>query len=141
MVGLARPDVAHLQSFNELAKKGREGKVIPVKDIKDIGRREPVVVLPHTSYLTHAVEIFGSGVHRIVVAREGSQDILGILTQLRLVRFFWEHGRDFPQIDKLFPTSLMDLRIGSKVVKSIKYGNSLYCILCKLIFSPVVTAH
>ena len=121
VVGLARPDVAHLQSFNELAKKGREGKMIPVKDIKDFGRREPVVVLPNTSYLSHAVEMFGSGVHRILIAEEGSQDIVGILTQLRLVRFFWENGRDFQPIDKLFPGTLMDLRVGSKAVRSIKY--------------------
>lgn len=121
VVGLARPDVAHLQSFNELARKGREGRLIPVKDLKELGRREPMVTLPHNSYLTHAVEIFGSGVHRILVAREGSHDIIGILTQLRLMRFFWENGRSFPQIDKLFPSSLADLRIGSKAVKSIKY--------------------
>ena len=120
VVGLARPDVGHLQSFNELARKGREGKVIPVKDIKDLGRREPLVVLPHTAKLTQAVETFGSGVHRIMIAQEGTQDIIGILTQLRLVRFFWENGRDFPQIDRIFPNSLMDLRVGSKAVRSIK---------------------
>ena len=120
VVGLAHPDLAHLQSFNELARKGREGKSVPVKDIKDIGRREPLVVLPHTAKLPQAVEIFGSGVHRILVAREGTQDIYGILTQLRLVRFFWENGRNFPAIDRLFPSSLMDLRVGNKMVTSIK---------------------
>ncbi|KAL9048131.1 MAG: hypothetical protein Q9162_007849 [Coniocarpon cinnabarinum] len=120
VVGLARPDIAHLQSFNELARKGREGQVVPVKDIKDIGRREPAVLLPHTARIPHAVEIFGSGVHRILIAREGTQEIIGILTQLRLVKFFWENGRNFPQIDRLFPSSLMDLRIGNKAVTAIK---------------------
>ena len=109
-----------MESFNELAKKGREGKKIPVKDIKEIGRGERIVVLPRSSLLPRAVETFGSGVHRILITEEDEQSVVGILTQLRLVRFFWENGRNFPQIDRLFPNSLADLRIGSRAVKSIK---------------------
>lgn len=120
VVGLARPDEDHLSSFDELARKGRSGKPVPLRDLSEIGRREEVVRLPHTANLPHAVEMFASGVHRIIVVKEGSQDVVGVLSQLRLVRFFWEYGRHFPAIEPLFARSLQELSVGSKAVKSIK---------------------
>ena len=96
-----------MQTFTELARRGREGRTIPLKELKEVTKREPIVVLPQNAKLPQAVEIFGSGVHRLLVTKEGTQDVIGILTQLRLVRFFWENGRDFPHIDKLYANSLM----------------------------------
>lgn len=120
VVGLAKPDEEHISSFDELAKKAREGKIIPLRDIKDIGRKEEFLTLPHTANLTLAVAAFASGIHRIIVTREGTMDVIGVLTQLRLVRFFWENGRNFPAIDTLCPSTLKDLHIGSHTVTSIK---------------------
>ena len=120
VVGLAHPDENHSTSFDEIAKRARSGKPVPLRDLGDLTGREMIVRLPQKSTLPHAVEIFASGVHRILVVREGTQDVIGVLSQLRLVRFFLEYGRQFPAIEPLFNFSLTELHIGSKIVKSIK---------------------
>jgi hypothetical protein len=120
VVGLSQPAESDISSFNELARKGREGKEIPLRDVKDLGRKEPLITLPHTASLTKAVEIFGSGIHRVVIVKEHTMDVVGVLTQLRLVSFFWENGRAFPAIEELFPQTLQNLNIGSHSVYAIK---------------------
>jgi hypothetical protein len=120
VVGLAHPTESETASFAELAKKGREGKPIPLKDVKNLGPKEPLIVLPHTADLTKAMEVFGSGVHRVLVAEEGKTDVVGVLTQLRLVRFFWENRQSFPAVDQLYPSLIKDLHLGSHSVVAIK---------------------
>ncbi|KAI8939478.1 cell separation during budding [Plenodomus lindquistii] len=120
VVGLAHPDEGDIASFDELAKKGREGKPIPLKDVKEVGgKKEPLITLPETADLTKAIEVFGSGVHRVLVAEEGTTNVTGILTQLRLVQFFWENRQSFPAVDQLYPYQLKDLNLGSKHVLAI----------------------
>lgn len=63
--------------------------------MKDLGKKEPLITLPHTADLTKAMEVFGSGVHRVLVAKEGTTDVVGVLTQLRMVSFFWENRASF----------------------------------------------
>jgi hypothetical protein len=70
--------------------------------------------------LTKAVEVLGSGVHRVIIVREGTTEVIGILSQLRLVKFLWENGKCFPTIDQLYPHTIRDLLIGSQHVVSIK---------------------
>jgi hypothetical protein len=120
-VGLAQPDEDQISSFQELVKKARQGSKIPLKDVKDLGRKDPLVTLPHTANLMKAIEAFGGGTHRIIVIKEGTQEVVGVLSQGSLVRFLWENGRSFPVIDQLYPQYLRDLRIGSQNVISIKY--------------------
>ncbi len=120
VVGLTRPDEGSISSFNELARKGREGKTIPLKDVKDLGKKEPLVTLQCNASLTRAVEIFGSGIHRIIVTEEASADVIGILSQSTLVKFFWENGRNFPALEQLFPFTLKELNLGSHTVIAIK---------------------
>lgn len=123
IVGLAHPtaDDPHGFAVSEVARKGRERKDIPLRDIQGIGKREPIVTLPHTETLTKAVEILGSGVHRTLLTRGNTSDVVGVLTQLRLVRFFWENGRTFPEIERLYGSSLVDLhQVGIRGVVSIK---------------------
>ncbi|EAT78143.1 protein SDS23 [Parastagonospora nodorum] len=120
VVGLAHPDEEDVASFDELAKKGREGKPIPLRDVKEVGnKKEPLITLPHTADLTKAIEVFGSGVHRVLVAEEGTTDVIGVLTQLQLVKFFWENRQSFPDVDQLYPRLIKDLAIGSKTVLAI----------------------
>ncbi|PSN62875.1 hypothetical protein BS50DRAFT_577758 [Corynespora cassiicola Philippines] len=119
VVGLAHPEEADVASFDELARKGREGKPIPLKDVKDLGKKEPLITLPESADLTKAVEVFGSGVHRVLVAEENGTDIVGVLTQLRLVKFFWENRQSFPAVDQLYPQLIRDLNIGSHSVFAI----------------------
>ncbi|MCJ1250051.1 cell separation during budding [Trapelia coarctata] len=117
--GSLRPDHEHLAFFDALAKKAQQGQKIPLKDAKALGTKEPFVVLPNTANLTKAVETFGGGVHRIVVVQEGTDNVTGVLSQLKLVKFLWENGRSFPIIDQLYPQSIRELSIGSQNVISI----------------------
>ncbi|KAF2129775.1 hypothetical protein P153DRAFT_385007 [Dothidotthia symphoricarpi CBS 119687] len=120
VVGLAHPDQEDIASFDELAKKGREGKPIPLRDVKEVGmKKEPLITLPETADLTKAIEVFGSGVHRVLVTKEDTTDVIGVLTQLTLVRFFWENRQSFPAVDQLYPQLIKDLDIGSKSVLAI----------------------
>ncbi|KAI9834242.1 MAG: hypothetical protein M1819_003080 [Sarea resinae] len=125
VVGLARPEEDQIESFQELAKNAREGNKIPVKDVKDLGKKEPLVTLSSTESLTKAVEIFGSGVHRIGIVEEGTTNIIGILSQLKLVKFLWQNTGSFPVIDQLSQQYLKDLGIGSKQVIGINGDRKL----------------
>ena len=121
IMGLYQPDEDEdLSSFEELAKKARAGGTIPVKLVKDLGKKGPFVTVPESAPLTRVVEVLGSGVHRIAVVREGTNHVIGIISQLRLVRFFWEFGRCFSSIEALYPINLRDLNIGSSSIISIK---------------------
>lgn len=120
-MGVYQPeDEEDTASFQELARKARAGRSIPVKLVKDLGKKAPFVTVCENEGLAKVVEIFGSGVHRIAVVKEGTDQVIGILSQSRLIGFFWEHGRSFPVIDQLYPCSLRDLNIGSSRVISIK---------------------
>lgn len=79
-----------------------------------------MITLSQNADLTKAMEVFGSGVHRILVAEEGTTNVIGILTQLRLVQFFWENRQNFPAVDQLYPSLIKDLQIGSHSVVAIK---------------------
>ena len=120
VVGLSQPDEEHIQDFQALAKKAREGRPIPLIDVKNLGRKEPLTKLPHTADLMKAVETFGQGVHRILVVQEKTDQVIGMLSQSRLVKFLWENGKSFPTIHQLLPQYLRDLKIGSNEVVSIK---------------------
>ncbi len=120
VVGLAQPDEGHIEDFKELARKARTGAVIPLKDVKDLGRKEPLIKLPNTASLIQAIETFGSGVHRVIVVEQHTDEVVGILSQSRVVKFLWETGGSFPVIDQLYPQYLRDLKLGSHQVVSIK---------------------
>jgi len=118
------PDDEHLVVFQNLAKKAQQGHKIPLRDAKSLGNKEPFVTLPHSSDLTSAMELFGGGVHRIVIVKEGTLDVVGILSQSRLVKFLWENGKSFPTIDRLYANEIQALGIGSQHLISIKYAVS-----------------
>ena len=120
--GLTRPDEDLLPAYEELARKARDNIPIPMRDVKELGRKEPLTTLPSSASLMMAVETFGGGVHRVVVIDEHrDSEVIGIVSQFRLVKFLWENGRCFPVLDQLYPQSLRDLKIGSHRVISIKY--------------------
>lgn len=120
VIGIARADEDRIQDFRQVAMKAKEGAAIPVRDIMNLAQKEPLTLLPHTANLLKAVETFGRGIHRIIVVREGTQEVMSLLSQTKLVRFLWENGRSFPVIDQLYPQYLRDLKIGSNQVVSIK---------------------
>jgi len=120
VIGVARADEDRIQDFRQIAMKAKEGVAIPVREVMNLAQKEPLTLLPHTANLLKAVETFGTGIHRIVVVREGTEEVMGLLSQTKLVRFLWENGRSFPVIDQLYPQYLRDLKIGSNQVISIK---------------------
>ena len=124
----------HLDTFQNLAKKAQTGQKIPLRDAKSLGNKEPFVTLPHSADLTAVVELFGGGVHRIVVVKEGGNEVVGILSQLTLVRFLWENGRCFPVIDQLYAKEIQELGIGSQNLISIK---SVFKVLRKQMIANV----
>lgn len=119
--GLTMPDEELLPAYDELARKARENIPIPMRDVKELGRKEPLTTLPASASVTTAVEVFGGGVHRVIVIDSQRGQVLGIFSQFRLVKFLWENGRCFPVLEQLYPQSLRDLRLGSHAVISIKY--------------------
>ena len=118
--GQLHPDEEHLPLFQTLARKAQLGQKVPLRDAKAVGPGEPFITIPHTANLTRAVEVFGGGVHRVIVVKEGGDRVVGILSQLTLVKFLWENGQSFPIIDQMYPQTLKDLGIGSQRVISIK---------------------
>lgn len=120
VLGLAPSSENPIQDFVELGNKAREGKAIPVMDVKDLGRKEPLTFLPESANLQRAIETFGQGVHRVIIMKDGSDEFIGILSQSRLVKFLWENGRSFPVLEQLYSQYLRDLQIGSKNVVSVK---------------------
>lgn len=119
VVGLAKPDEQNLALFDSIAKRAQERVSIPLRDIQPLCRKELLITLPADQNLAHAVEVLGSGIHRILVTDSSSQ-VVGILSQLTLLEFFWNEGVNFPTIDRLYPLPLRDLQIGSQQIIAIK---------------------
>lgn len=116
VLGLSLPD----DSAQQLSNRARGGEAIPMADLLDhLGARELPAFLPHTADLTQAMEVLGGGSHRLIICKEGTSEVLGIVSQLRLVRFFWENHQNFVATEALYAHSLRELRLGAKVVVSI----------------------
>ena len=120
VVGLSKPDDEHAEDFIQLARRAREGKPIPLREIRDLSKKEPLTFLDENADLIKAIETFGKGVHRVVVRNEETGKVTGVLSQSRLIRFLWENGRSFPVLEQLYTQHLRDLKIGSNDVISVK---------------------
>jgi hypothetical protein len=91
-------------SFQDLVKKAREGDHnIPVKLVGDMGIKDPFIMLPETATLARVVEIMASGVHRVAVTREnGPKNVIGVLSQRRVVKYFWDNVRAFTDLEPYY---------------------------------------
>lgn len=124
VVGLAKPEEEHVALCNEIAKKAQARESIPLRDIQPICRRDELIALAADEKLERAVEIFGSGIHRLLVLDQESE-VVGILSQLRLVEFFWNEAVSFPSVERLYPYLLRDLGIGSHRIIAINADSPL----------------
>jgi len=120
VVGLAKPDEEHVKLYDSIAKRAQDRVAIPLRDIQPICRHEQLVSLPPDEFLPGAIEVFGSGIHRLLVTTQEGETV-GVLSQLKLLEFFWNEGINFPLIDVLYPTMLKDLQIGSQQIIAIRY--------------------
>jgi hypothetical protein len=119
VVGLAKPDEDLVMLYSEIAQKAQSQKPIALREIQPICRKNQLVNLPADSTLDKAVEVLGSGIHRILVTNRVSE-VVGILSQLRLVEFFWNEAVSFPTIDRLYGAPLRDLHVGTHQIIAIK---------------------
>ena len=121
MTNLAYPAAAEPSQIQHVLDRATRNEPIPLSDIQYLlGRKAPPAFLDHTDTLTKAVELFGGGVHRIIVRKQGSLDVVGVLSQLRLVRFFWENMASFRHVFHLHNRTIKELELGSQTVVSIK---------------------
>lgn len=119
VVGLSRPEGNQVHLFNDIMAKAQQGGRIALREIQPICRQEPIVNVSAGGKLAHAIEILGSGIHRLLVT-DASGVVVGVLSQLRMVDFFWNEGVNFPTVDRLYPSSLRDLGIGTHQIISVK---------------------
>ncbi|KAL2751926.1 hypothetical protein ACRALDRAFT_1078342 [Sodiomyces alcalophilus JCM 7366] len=124
VVGLANPDEDQIAVYRDIAAKAQDGTRITLGDIQPICRNESLASLPFDETLDAAIEIFGGGVHRVVVCGP-SGDAVGILSQLKLIEFFWNEGINFPVIDLLYPVSLRELGIGTAQIIAVNSDTPL----------------
>ncbi|KAI0150631.1 hypothetical protein GGR57DRAFT_188955 [Xylariaceae sp. FL1272] len=115
VVGLGHPPDELVALYDDIAKKAQAHTSIPLRDVQPVFRKESLVVLQGDEDLTRAIEIFGSGIHRILVT-SFSGEVIGILSQLTLVEFFWNEGINFKVIDELYPKLMHELGVGSQQI-------------------------
>lgn len=120
VVGLAKPEEEMVQLYDTIARRAQDREAIPLRDIQPICRHEQLVSLPPDEFLPGAIEVFGSGIHRLLITSQ-SGDVVGVLSQLKVLEFFWNEGINFAGIDRLYPILLRDLHIGSQQIIAIKY--------------------
>lgn len=120
VVGLSRPEEDQVALFNEIMSKAQQGTDIPLREIQPICRQDTLITVPSDGNLSQAIEVLGSGIHRVLVTSP-TGEVTGLVSQLRVVDFFWNEGVHFPSIDQLYPTILRDLGVGTQQIVSVKY--------------------
>ncbi|KAF4974085.1 hypothetical protein FZEAL_8986 [Fusarium zealandicum] len=118
VVGLAKPEEDQVELFNSILSKAQEGGQMPLRDVMPLFRKDSLVTLPGAEKLAQAIQILGSGIHRLLVTAPNGE-VVGIASQLRIVEFFWHEGVNFPNIDRLYPVVLRDLGIGAREIISV----------------------
>ncbi|KAI2634575.1 hypothetical protein GGS21DRAFT_109887 [Xylaria nigripes] len=126
VVGLGHPPDGMVELYDDIAKRAQARSSIPLRDIQPICRKGTLVTLRgDEESLSKAIELFGSGIHRILVTNPRGE-VVGILSQLRLMEFFWNEGVNFHMIDELYPKLMKELAIGSRQTIAVN-SDSLLC--------------
>ncbi|KAI1332212.1 hypothetical protein F5Y16DRAFT_394285 [Xylariaceae sp. FL0255] len=124
VVGLGHPTPELVGLYDDIAQRAQAQASIPLRDIQPVLRKETLVTLQGDEDLARAIEVFGSGIHRILVANHHS-DIVGVLSQMALVEFFWNEGVHFRTIDELYPKLMHELGIGSQQIIAVNADSPL----------------
>ncbi|KAL6816366.1 hypothetical protein J3E69DRAFT_345287 [Trichoderma sp. SZMC 28015] len=118
VVGVSRPESDQATLFHDIMTKAQGGARISLREIQTLCSREAIVKLDSGVNLAQAIEKLGSGIHRILVTEQAG-NVIGIISQLRMVEFFWNEGINFPTIDRLNPVTLQELGIGVRPIISV----------------------
>ncbi|CUM64336.1 uncharacterized protein PRCAT00001937001 [Priceomyces carsonii] len=124
-----------LQTINK-AKRGEE---VPVDFIVRLHPKNPFVKFYESETLFKVVEVLGSGVHRVAITDVGGKNIVGILSQRRLIKYLWDNARRFPSLEFYLNSTLQDLQIGSSTPITIYEDQMLIEALHKM-FNERVTS-
>lgn len=136
VLGINQPD----EDAAQIAEKARSGDTIPLKDIQNhLGGHEEPAFIPSNATLTQAMEVLGGGHHRVVINKEGTSEAVGVLSQLRLVRFFWDNHQNFAATEKLYQLTLKELQLGAKEVLAIN-GDKPLADALKLMHNEGITS-
>lgn len=119
VVGVSRPEGDQATLFHDIMTKAQGGAHIPLGEIQPLCSREAIVKMNSNVNLSQAIETLGSGIHRLLVT-DSAGNVIGIISQLRMVEFFWNEAVNFPTIDRLNPVTLQDLGIGVRPVLSVQ---------------------
>ncbi|TQV98344.1 Cystathionine beta-synthase, core [Cordyceps javanica] len=124
VVGLAKPAEHQIVLFNDIITKAQQNERIALRTLQPMFCKEATVQLDAGSSLAQAIEILGSGIHRIIIT-DLSNHVIGVMSQLRVVDFFWNEGVNFPTIERLYPVMLRDLGIGTQKTISVNSDSPL----------------
>ncbi|KAI0023926.1 hypothetical protein F4780DRAFT_726909 [Xylariomycetidae sp. FL0641] len=124
VVGLAHPPEELVGLYDDLAKRAQARAPIPLRDIQPICRKESLVMLQGDEDLAKAIEVFGSGIHRLLITNYNG-DVVGVLSQWKLIEFFWNEGVNFRVIDELYPKLMRDLGIVSQQIIAVNADSPL----------------
>ncbi|KAI0872838.1 hypothetical protein GGS24DRAFT_466004 [Hypoxylon argillaceum] len=124
VVGLGHPADDLVALYDDIAKRAQARDSIPLRDIQPICRKETLVTLQGDEDLARAIEIFGSGIHRILVTNFQAE-VIGILSQIKLMEFFWNEGINFRAIDDLYPKLMKELGVGSQQIIAVNSDSPL----------------
>lgn len=115
----------------QMIARVKKGEEVPVNFIIRLQPKKPFLKFRESESLFKAIEAFGNGVHRVAIVNNENR-ITGILSQRRMIRFFWENARRFASLDFLLSSSLQDLKIGSTTPITIYGDQSLIEALQKM---------
>lgn len=118
VVGLAKADDENVSLYAEISKRAEDQTPISLREIRPLFKKSELVTLSADSTLDKAMEAFGGGIHRILITNSDG-DVVGVLSQLRLLEFFWNEAVNFPVIDRLYGSLLKDLQIGTHQIIAI----------------------
>lgn len=119
VTGLAKPEGHQFTLAKEMMSLAQRGDKISLRQLQPLCNRAPLVKLDAGNNLASTIEILGSGLHRILITN-ADEDVIGIMSQLRVLDFFWNEGINFPAIETLYPATLKDLGVGTHQAISIK---------------------
>ncbi|KAK3305554.1 uncharacterized protein B0T15DRAFT_201495 [Chaetomium strumarium] len=119
-----RPDEERVSLYEEISKKAQAQEDIPLREIQPLLRKEELATLPAEVTLDKAMEALGSGIHRALIVNQAGE-VIGVLSQLRLVEFFWNEAVNFPAIERLYGCLLRDLQIGTHQIIAINLDRPL----------------
>ena len=111
------------QEITNVINAAKRGEQVPVDFIIRLYPKNDFMRLSELDTLYHATEIFGKGIHRVAIVN-AADEVIGILSQRRLIRYIWENARRFSSLEPYLSTSLQDLKIGSSDPVFI-YGDQL----------------